>query len=222
MLNNISQRKLNNQIEEETYHNKSGDLILDITHRWGKDIDEINMNLKKGSEKLIVNYRLPYKNYGMQFIRITDSKILIAKGGGYRIILFSTDYECPETYSEYVWFLKYQQQCDIVRVVGLSNMNSIQSKYVEVYGNAIITLPYFEGFPEKQFTVPLAIKANDSISISPLLSQGGKELLKKVFTHITDERVHKLEQQADTVTLHEYSVIKNQFTEYITEQSIAY
>jgi hypothetical protein len=220
----ITSRTGNRAVEKEkdiVYEKKSEGIKLTVTRKMGKQAGEVLVSLTKGERALVSNYQLPVKKYSTEWLQIRDSKIIPVSENEYRVILYSTA-ESDDESTDYLWFLKYNNQMNVVQVIDMEGMHKIDDQDTIFLGNKHIYLPYAKGFDHGHFVIPIEVRVGDTIRISPLLSQNGIELLKKVFDKEAQKRMEKFrkEEKNEMLKINEKSLKK--FSEAIVEKSIPY
>jgi hypothetical protein len=210
------------KMEDIIYEAKSNEAKLVVIHKTRKDSSEILVNFSKSDKELISNYHLPVEKYGLHSVHVNDSKIIHVRDDEYRIILYSRYYECTEESTDYIWFFKFKKQLDLIDVIGLSDLHETQSGTTIILGNKHIGLPSFSGSNYENFIIPIQIRIDDIIKISPLLSQHGIALLKNIFENEARERIENLRRAGNNEMVEEYKGSMQRFNEAITEKIIAY
>ena len=229
---NISERlttKIVPEEKDEIYEKTSEGVRLTVTHKRGEDAGKILLDLSKAGASLVRNYTLPLKKYSAEWLQVSDSDIIRVNENEYRIILYGSSDEDAEFSHNSVWFLKYQNQVKVVEVVNLAGMRKLNDLDLVILGHKSVGLPYQEDYDHVGFQIPIEVRVNNSVQVTPLLTQTGIGLMKKVFDGEARKRMDKLraskDKETDPDNAETQELIKDalkEFDEAIQDKNVAY
>ena len=229
---NISERLTSRTVPDETdevYEKSSDGIKLKVTHKRREESGKVLLDLSKAGASLARTYALPLKKYNVEWLHVSDSEIIRVNENEYRIILYGSSDEDAEFSHNSVWFLKYQNQLKVVEVVNLAGMRKLNDLDLVILGHKSVGLPYQEDYDHVGFQIPIEVRVNNSVQVTPLLTQTGIGLMKKVFDGEARKRMDKLraskDKETDPDNAETQELIKDalkEFDEAIQDKNVAY
>lgn len=229
----MTARSVSQEPTDEVYEKTFEDIRLTVTHKRGDESGKVLVNLSKAGVSLARNYALPIKKYNLEWFQASDADIIRVTDNEYRIVLYGSGDEDEEFSYDSVWFLKYKNELKVVEVVNLSQMRRINDLDMVILGHKNVGLPSQEDFEHVGFRIPIEVRVGNSIQITPLLSQNGIRLIKKVFNEEAQKRMDAVRAQKDKAkdkdkeedgreTLKQVNRALNNLNEAIEEKTVSY
>jgi len=173
--------------EEEVFTKTVDDLQLRIVRR--NETGTFVVSVSRQKTPLVADYVLPTERFDLDWVDITDATVLPGQDGSYRIVLYSSSYECDEASADYIWLLKAQGKMELVEMLNLSDLHRLDGDEIVLFGNRFITLPSTPDLPYATLTVPVTVKIGTTISRAPLLTPQGSDLLRRYLEKTRPQRV---------------------------------
>lgn len=195
-----------------------GDLQLKVTRK-SDTTGGLLVSVSKANEPLVTDYNLPTAENGLDWVGITNAKVIPVAGHGYRIVLYSGD---GDESGGQIWLLKWDGQMRLVKLIQLASRQQLDDKGLLLFGNATIVLPQSSGFPYESIAMPLQVSIGEVVRIAPMLNQQGLDTFRAYFDQKIAERTAKLTEPADAALLAQYKKAKLEFSELVSAQVLPY
>lgn len=198
-----------------------GELQLKITQTSGK-LNTFQLSLVQAGKSLLTEYPLPLGDYGLDWISISDAKVVPLAAGAYRIMLYSS-YGESEGSEGQIWLLKFDGQMRMVKLIQLADRHQLDDKETQLFGNVNIVLPaigdadYYE-----TMAVPTQISIGDEIRTTPMLDPQGRAMLRAHYEKRIAARMAKLTGPAHAELLAQYKKAAAELQSSLVPQVIPY
>jgi len=211
------------QIEEVVFEKKEGIYKLVVKSKETEGPAEYLITVFKDGSTLVKSYLLPTKQHHFEYINIDNASFVPLRGNDLGVVLFSSSGDGDGGGDSHVWLLKAADTTMNVReVVSLSNMNRSAAGGLTILGAKYIGLPYQKGFHSEPFVIPVAVRVGDTISISPLLSREGADVLFATLKQEIRSREDKMPKEKDKELAEGYRKSVKEMGEALVERSVPY
>lgn len=209
--------------EEVAFEKKEGGYKLVVKSKETEGPAEYLITVIKDGSTLIKNYHLPMQKYQFEYININDASFVPLRGNELGIVLYSAYADGDGDSDSHVWFLKAADTTMSVReVISLSEINRSTAGGLAILGNRRISLPYQEGFHSEPFVVPVMVRIGDTISISPLLTREGSDVMFSALKQEIKAREDKMPKEKDNELAEGYRKAGKEMSEALSEKAITY
>jgi hypothetical protein len=193
---------LRNDVKEETKIKKFGTVELKILGKYGKTPIDIYLSLADSGKMLLDNYHLPLlSELGITYVDIDSASIRTNPTGDVRIILFSRHDEC-DSETRYLWFIKKTSAgVNVIKVLDLHDLRITEPGKDIFWGCSDFTLEYVKDMSFEPYTLPVEVRVDDKIHVTPLLSGRGLELLRQSYESEVSKRIAIVQKNKDTKAL---------------------
>lgn len=126
---------------------------------------------------------------------IADSKVIPLDGGKYGILLFYSSADCESSNSNYVIDLfSYETDLKHIETLTTTAHYPLDDHKSSFYAMLPISAPYVEGFNTWDFTIPVAIRIERDVTLTPLLTREGIALIQQIAAQDRQTILDKLTQ----------------------------
>lgn len=205
------------QVLDKTF----GELQLKVTQTSGKT-NAFQLSLVKAGRPLLTDYPLPLGDYGLEWISISDAKVIPLAGGAYRIMLHSS-YGESENPDAQIWLFKFDGQMRLLKLIQLADQHPLDEKETQLFGNVNVVLPaigdtdYYE-----TIAVPTQVSIGEEIRITPMLDPQGRQMLRDYYEKMIATRMAKLSGPDQAELLAQYKKAAAEFKASLLPQAIPY
>jgi hypothetical protein len=213
--------KAGEQEQDVKYEKTLNDIKLSVIRK-NDQTNRFLVSVTKADKPLITDYLLPVKQYDLDYLTIKDVSIIPVSENEYRIVLYSTLYECDQELANYIWLLKLKEHMKLVQMIQMSDTHRIEGSEIIIFGNKIIDLPAAADFGYEKIVIPIEIKIGHSIKMTPMLGRKSMDMMKSYFKREILKRKDKLAGSPDTATKELYEKALREFDETISERVIPY
>lgn len=198
-----------------------GDLKLDVVRTHGAK-QSVLLSLFRAGRPVVTDYPLPLAEYGLDWLEVYDARVIRLTGNAYRIVLFGHSSENDVGVGP-VWFLKYDGQMQVVKVLVLTNPRIADEDRLRLFGDVSVALPGLDGSdPHVLASVPTQVSVGDDIRIAPMLSAQGAELVRGYYGRMISARMAKLTGGDDAEMLVSYKKVSAELQKSLVPQVIPY
>jgi hypothetical protein len=209
-------------MDEIVFDKQEGALKLVVKRREAEGHDEYLMTLSKGGAPIAQNYRVPVEKYHLEYVSFYDAALIPVRESEYRIVLFS-DFEGEEGSSEnHIWFMKVTDTVNVREVISLSDVHRQDANGLVILGNKTIGMPYQKSFRSEAFVVPVMVRVGENISISPLLSPAGADVLHTALEQEINARMAWPSDGKEEKRGEQYQKARKGMSEALSEKTIVY
>lgn len=116
-----------------------------------------------------------------QWNEITDSKIIPLGGNRYGIILFYSTADCESSTSNYnLDLFSYGNDIQHLETLTATEHYPLDAHKSSFYAMLPVSAPYVEGFNTWDFTIPVVIRIDQEVTLTPLLTREGIALIQQI------------------------------------------
>lgn len=214
-ISSVVSHKAAEKVQDDSFEKTVNDLKLKVTRK-NDETNSFFVSVTKANTPLIIDYKLPTKQFDLDSIEISDATIIPVKENAYRIILYSAVHDCDQESGHYIWLLKFDGKMNFIKMINLSDMHKIEGSETFLFGNKTID------YGNEQITVPMELRISDEIRTAPMLNQRSIGMMRRYYEKEYNERMPKLSKISDAALLEQYQKAFSEFNEVLSEKVIPY